>query len=145
MIQRSVQCAGVLAACVALLVGCATPPTKPPGMLSCSDEEHCRVQVYVSCFLHYWPCTVSVDIAKVQARGNNVFWDLQDEPDGKRFRFDPASGIEFKKQGNGFRCMPVSAGRSYKCDNGKVPGEHEYGVKVIGDVFVPRLDPWVVN
>jgi len=114
-------------------------------MMSCSDEDHCRVKVYVSCFAGWWPCTVSVSVAKLEARGNNVFWDLEDEPDGKRFRFDPDSGIAFKKEGSGFDCMPVAGKRSFKCTNRNVKGEHEYGVKVIGDVFVPRLDPWVVN
>ena len=114
-------------------------------MLSCSNEQECRVKVYVTCAFHYWPCLVSVDQEKVDARGNNVFWDLQDDPDGNRFRFDPDSGIQFKKPGNGFTCRPVAGQRSFKCDNGRVDGEHEYGVKVVGDVFVPRLDPWIVN
>ena len=145
MITTCCRFAGVLAACFVLLAGCASPPPKPHDMLTCSNEDNCRVKVYVSCAFHYWPCVVSVDRDRIAARGNNVFWDLEDEPDGKRFTFDPSTGIEFKKSGNGFRCMPVAGKRSFKCDNGKVAGEHEYGVKVIGDVWVPRLDPWVVN
>ena len=145
MITNGFRCAGVLAACfVVLLSGCTSIP-KSSEELTCTNEKDCRGKVYVSCLFGYWPCTVSVDPYRIVARGNNVFWELQNDGDGRRFKFDPGTGIEFKKPGNGFKCMPVAGDRSFKCDNGKQPGDHEYGVKVIGDVWVPRLDPWVVN
>ena len=144
MSTKCFRFAGVLAACFVMLAGCASTP-KPRDEFTCTNAKDCRAKVYVSCWLNYWPCQVSVDPYRLVANGNNVFWDLQDEGDGKRFKFDPDTGIEFKKSGNGFKCMQVAGGRSFKCDNGKQAGEHEYGVKVIGDVWVPRLDPWVVN
>ena len=145
MLKRSLQCA-VLAAFVVLLAGCASVPSpSPPRTLNCSNKE-CRVQVSVTCHLYIF-CHVSVDVDEVHAHGNNVFGDLKDEPDGKRFTFDPTTGIEFKtpEGKKTFDCQPVAGMRSYKCNNAKAIGRFEYGVKVVGPVFVPRLDPWVVN
>ena len=144
MIRKCLPCVGLLAVCFFMLTSCAPTPPKPMQVLSCSDEDHCRVKVYVACAFHLWPCQISVDQDRVNANGNNVFWDLEDEPDGKRFKFDSIAGIQFKKAGNGFTCMPAG-NRSFKCNNGKVAGEHEYGIKVVGDVYVPPLDPWIVN
>ena len=142
MTVKWMQCAGAAAACSVLLAGCQSLPV-PPLAEGCGHDA-CTVQVHVSCikdtcwlWLPPWQYTVN-------ARGNNVFWQLQADADGKHFRFDPAKGIRFKAQGNGFSCMPIGDNQ-FKCDNGKVPGYHEYGINVIGDVKVPELDPWVVN
>ncbi len=145
MYIRCIRLASAIAACLVVLTGCATPPITEQKVM-CSAQD-CRVKVYISCLAHWWPCKIWVDDSKVEARGKNVFWDLQDDFDGKRFQFDPNTnvGIRFKKSGNGFTCNPVAASRSFKCDNGKVPGEHEYGIKLIGPVFVKEFDPWVVN
>ena len=145
MIAKCIQCAGVLATCLILLNGCKSISTKPPEVLSCAlkPETACTVPVSVKCV--QTSCSIaspsSTDV--VDARGNNVFWELQNDDDSKRFKFDPDKGIQFKA-GSGFSCQPVGT-RSFKCDNGKHIGYHHYSINLIGDVVVPELDPWVVN
>lgn len=124
----------------AALTGCATAPSGNPRTFDCAGD--CRVKVKVTCEAVVF-CHASVDFDEVRARGQNVFWDI-DESSLASFVFDPDTGIEFKtaEGRRNFPCQRLANGRSFKCDNGKAPGKFEYGVKVIG---VPRLDPWVVN
>ena len=123
----------------ALVAGCATAPTGNPRTFDCGD---CRVKVKVTCEAVMF-CHASVDIDEIRARGQNVFWDI-DDTSNANFVFDPDTGIAFKtpEGRQNFPCQRLANGRSFKCDNRGAAGKFEYGVKVIG---VPRLDPWVVN
>ena len=130
----------LLVAVAALVAGCATTPPGTPRTFDCTGD--CRVKVTVTCTLVMF-CHASVDFDEVRARGQNVFWDI-DDASNSNFVFDPDTGIEFKtaEGRQNFRCQRLANGRSFKCDNGKAPGKFEYSVNIIG---APRLDPWVVN
>jgi hypothetical protein len=129
-----------LLALAVLVAGCATTPPGTPRTFDCTGD--CRVKVTVTCQF-VMLCHASVDFDEVRARGQNVFWEI-DDASNSNFVFDPDTGIEFKtaEGRQNFRCQRLANGRSFKCDNGNAPGKFEYGVKVIG---VRRLDPWVVN
>jgi hypothetical protein len=145
MIVKPVQCIGVLATCLILLSGCKSISTKPPEVLSCAvkTETACTVPVSVKCINNSCKISSPAKTDVVEARGNNVFWVLQDDDDSKRFTFDPDKGIE-TKEGSGLRCQPVGT-RSFKCLNANKVGYHHYTINLVGDVVVPPLDPWVVN
>jgi hypothetical protein len=143
MIKTSTPFALAFAGLLVLVASCAS--AQAPGQrrpTDCSDDDHCRVQVSVTCdFVMF--CRASVDFDEVRAHGHNVFWEINNGP-GQNFTFDTASGIAFKTAAgqSNFRCQILAGGQRFKCDNGRATGEFEYGIKVIG---VPRLDPWVVN
>ena len=68
----------------ALVEGCATAPTGNPRTFDCGD---CRVKVKVTCEAVMF-CHASVDIDEIRARGQNVFWEI-DDTSNANFVFDP--------------------------------------------------------
>jgi hypothetical protein len=144
MIKASMQCV-VIAAMSALIAGCSSlssQPGPPRAMSDCSDDDHCRVQVFVKCPTIV-TCETSVDITEIHVHGHNVFWELDDAAK-RQFEFDPYSGIRFKTDDgkNNFVCAPSGPGKFHCRNDNKFHGRMEYGVKING---VRRLDPWVVN
>ena len=126
-----------LAACAALLGGCAQPVARISGDV---PPEKCRVGVFVNA-----DGQVVVDSEPVHPRGcadgNAVTWQVRTA----QYTFD-SNGIAFGKAGTPtVACTPGAAGREYKCTFGlDRTGTFPYSIRVVGPNGPKSVDPSVI-